>query len=110
MSWSSARATRRCAPRWPRAKQGAEVLVLERAPRDERGGNSAFTAGAVRVVYNGVDDLYALMPDLSDEEMRNTDFGTYTEDQFFDDMARVTQYRTNPDLCRTPGASAATRR
>ena len=27
-----------------------------------------------------------------------TDFGSYTEDQFFDDMFRVTQYRTDPDM------------
>jgi len=79
-------------------ESGASVLVLERAPQDERGGNSAFTAGAVRVAYNTVEDLYALMPDLSDEEKRTTDFGTYSEEQFFDDMARVTQHRANPDL------------
>src|SRR5262249_43979541 len=27
-----------------------------------------------------------------------TDFGTYTADQFFDDMTRVTQHRADPDL------------
>jgi tricarballylate dehydrogenase len=79
-------------------ESGAEVLVLERAPPDERGGNSRFTAGAMRVVYNGLDDLLALMPDLSEEEKRNTDFGAYTADQYFDDMARVTQYRADPNL------------
>ncbi|MGH9243873.1 MAG: FAD-dependent tricarballylate dehydrogenase TcuA [Acidimicrobiales bacterium] len=76
---------------------GARVVALECAPRAERGGNSAFTAGAMRVVYNGVEDLKALMPDLSDEDIRNTDFGTYTAEQFFDDMARVTEYRADPD-------------
>ena len=39
------------------------------------------------------------MPDLSEEELANTDFGSYTEDQFFDDMGRMTDYRTDPDLC-----------
>jgi tricarballylate dehydrogenase len=81
------------------SEKGASVLVLEAAPEDEAGGNSAFTAGAMRVVYNGVDDIKALVPDLSDDEIAITDFGTYTQDQFFDDMARVTQYRTDPDLC-----------
>ena len=79
-------------------ERGAEVVVLERAPQDERGGNSRFTAGAMRVVYNGIDDLLALMPDLTEEEQRSTDFGTYSFDNFFDDMARVTQYRADPDL------------
>ncbi len=80
-------------------ERGASVLMLEAAPEDEAGGNSRFTAGAMRVVYNGVDDIKALVPDLSREEIDNTDFGTYTQDQFFDDMARVTQFRTDPDLC-----------
>ena len=78
---------------------GASVRVLERAPEDEAGGNSRFTAGALRMAYDGVDDLRALMPDLSDAEIANTDFGSYTQDQFFDDMGRVTDYRTDPDLC-----------
>jgi len=79
-------------------ERGCSVLVLERAPLEERGGNTAFTAGAIRVAYNGLEDLLELMPDLSEEERRNTDFGTYTADQYFDDMARVTQHRANPDL------------
>jgi tricarballylate dehydrogenase len=74
------------------------VLVLERAPEAEAGGNSRFTAGLLRVAYNGVDDLKRLMPDLSSEEIARTDFGTYTEEQFLDDMARVTEYRCDPDL------------
>src|SRR5258707_13657523 len=80
------------------AEQGASVAVLEAAPEDESGGNSRFTAGAIRVVYNGIDDIKALVPDLTDEEVATTDFGTYTRDQFFDDMARVTQDRADPDL------------
>ncbi len=81
------------------AEHGVSVLVLERAPENEAGGNSRFTAGAFRCVYDGVDDLRALMPDLTDEEVAKSDFGTYTEDKFFDDMGRVTEYRTDPDLC-----------
>ena len=80
-------------------EQGAGVLVLERAPQDERGGNSAFTAGNIRTVFHGVEDIRKLVPDLTQEEIDSTDFGTYTEDQFFDDMGRITEYRTDPDLC-----------
>jgi tricarballylate dehydrogenase len=79
-------------------ERGARVLVLERSGEEEAGGNSRFTAGAMRVAYDGVEDLRKLMPDLSDEEVARTDFGTYTEAQFLDDMARVTQYRCDPDL------------
>ena len=79
-------------------EQGASVLMLEAAPEEESGGNSRFTAGSMRVVYNGVDDIKTLVPDLTEQEIATTDFGTYTKDQFFDDMARVTQDRANPDL------------
>jgi len=78
---------------------GATVLMLERAPEEENGGNSRFTAGAFRVAYDGVDDLKAIMPDLTEDEIANTDFGSYTTDQFFDDMFRVTRFRTDPELC-----------
>ena len=78
---------------------GASVVVLEAAPEDERGGNSRFTAGAMRVAYDGVASLRRLMPDLTDDEVARTDFGVYDEAQFFDDMARVTQARTDPELC-----------
>jgi tricarballylate dehydrogenase len=73
------------------------VLVLERAPEEEAGGNSRFTAGLMRVVYNGVDELKKLI-DLSEDELARTDFGAYTTEQFLDDMARLTEYRCDPDL------------
>lgn len=79
--------------------QGAEVLVLERAGRDERGGNSTFTAGNIRTVFNGVEDVRALVPDLTEEEIATTDFGAYTEADYYDDMGRITEYRTDPDMC-----------
>jgi tricarballylate dehydrogenase len=79
-------------------EQGAKVVMLEAAPEDEAGGNSRFTAGSIRVVYNGVEDIKKLVPDLTQAEIDTTDFGTYTAEQFFDDMARVTQHRANPDL------------
>ena len=47
------------------AEKGAKVLMVERAPK-ELGGNSRFTAGAFRCVYDGVDDLKAIMPDLTE--------------------------------------------
>ena len=79
-------------------EKAQKVLVLERAPEVESGGNSRFTAGLMRVAYDGVEDLKRVMPDLSAEEIARSDFGTYSADQFLDDMARVTEYRCDPDL------------
>ena len=37
--------------------QGVRVLVLERAPEDKPGGNSAFTSGSFRMVHHGLEDI-----------------------------------------------------
>ena len=39
------------------------------------------------------------VPDLPEDQIEITDFGTYSTDQFFDDMFRVTRFRTDPALC-----------
>ena len=79
-------------------ENGASVLMLEVAPEHWRGGNSAFTGGAWRIVYHGFDDLARLIPDISDHELENVDVGTYTEEQYYDDIGRLTEYRSDPDL------------
>jgi tricarballylate dehydrogenase len=83
------------------ADAGAQVTLLERAPEGQRGGNTAFTAGAMRVAYKGVEDISALVPDLSEQQLAITDFGSYDESRFFDDLARVTKYRADPELAET---------
>jgi tricarballylate dehydrogenase len=79
-------------------ESGASVLILERAPESQKSGNSRYTAGAMRVVYKDAKDLTTLVPELSDDEINGADFGSYTREQFYDDMGRITQYRSDPDL------------
>ncbi len=80
-------------------ENGARVLVLEAAPYEERGGNSHFTGGAFRFAYRGVDDLISVSPSVADADLANIDFGSYSEEQFLDDMFELTEYRTDPELC-----------
>lgn len=80
------------------AEHGARVTVLERAPRSARGGNSAFTGGCFRTVYNGADDIAALVPDLSTEEREISDFGSYDAETFYLDLCRLSGYRADPAL------------
>jgi tricarballylate dehydrogenase len=77
---------------------GGSVLILERAPRDQRGGNSMYTGGAFKFAYSSAEDITELVPDISPEQLAITDFGSYTEGDFLDDLARLTEYRTDPDL------------
>ncbi len=79
-------------------ENGASVIMLEAAPLEDCGGNSRYTGGLMRVVYNDVEDVAQLIPDLSDDEKKTHDYGAYTADQYFDDMGRITQYMSDPDL------------
>ena len=81
-------------------ENGAKVIVLEKAPEKEKGGNSAYTHGSIRFAYNGVEDLKQIMPELTPEEIETADFGTYSEEDYFDDMCRITEYRTDPELAQ----------
>ncbi len=77
--------------------QGASVAMLEAAPEDESGGNSSFAGGVMRFAYDGVEDIQKLC-DLTEEEVRDTDWESNTTDEFYDDLFRVTSFRTDPAL------------
>lgn len=50
-------------------ENGAKVLVLEKAPKHKRGGNSFFTDGAIRFAFNSIEDLREVIPSISDKEV-----------------------------------------
>ncbi len=77
---------------------GARVLVLEKAPETWRGGNSFFTAGGFRFAFKSFDELRAIVGDMSDEEAASMEVDPYTEDQYYDDLMRVTEDLADPDL------------
>jgi len=78
-------------------ENGAKVLVLEAASEEESGGNSRFAGGVMRFAYESVDDLKRVT-EITDEEIANSDFGTNTKEEFYDDLYRLTSYRTDADL------------
>ena len=80
--------------------QGARVAMLEAAAEDESGGNSRFAGGVMRFAYASVEDLKQVT-EVTDEEIANSDFGTNTKEEFFDDLYRLTSYRTDADLSET---------
>lgn len=78
-------------------ENGARVAVLEAATQEESGGNSRFAGGVMRFAYASVDDLKTVT-DLTEEEIATSDYFTNTTDEFFDDLFRLTNYRTDPQL------------
>ena len=77
---------------------GARVLVLEKAPEAWRGGNGFFTAGGFRFAFKSFDELRTLIGDLSDQEAAQMEVDPYTEDNFYDDLMRVTEECADPDM------------
>ncbi|MEM6640196.1 MAG: FAD-dependent tricarballylate dehydrogenase TcuA [Pseudomonadota bacterium] len=65
---------------------GADVTLLEKASADEAGGNTRYTAGAMRFVYNSGEELMPLLLNREDERLPWTDFGDYTAEQFSSDL------------------------
>lgn len=80
---------------------GANVVMLEKSPEAWRGGNSSFSGGNLRFAFNEANDLYALVPDLSDAEKAGIEIEPYTHENFFDDLARLTEFQTDGELAST---------
>ena len=82
-------------------ERGADVVVLEKAPREQRGGNSAL-AVHMRFPYSGMDDLAPLLSDDSHDESRSMAerVGDYSESDYYDDIMAVTGGQSDPTLAR----------
>ena len=78
-------------------ERGCDVVVLEKADPEWSGGNSAFTAGAIRLAHGGVDDLREILEGV-DAARGATDLDPYTEDDFLADMRRVTLGRGDAEM------------
>ena len=67
---------------------GAKVLMIEKAGPDLAGGNTKYTAGAMRFCYQTSDDLLPLLANPQDPRVAIADFGTYSLDKFKSDLLK----------------------
>jgi tricarballylate dehydrogenase len=79
-------------------ERGARVLVLEKADEAWSGGNSAFTAGAIRFAHGGLEDVRSLVEE--DERLASTDLDPYSAEDFAADLRRVTLGRGDEAMAR----------
>jgi tricarballylate dehydrogenase len=81
------------------AEHGARVVVLERAPEAERGGNSYFTAGGFRFAHNGLDDVCKdVLVDLSEQERAQIVLPPHGRQFFYEELMAVTHHQANETL------------
>ena len=77
------------------SENGANVLVLEKASINERGGNSLFTAGGFRFAHGGLADIRRdILVDLSAAEADRTVLPPFTVGIYTDDLMRVIEYQS----------------
>jgi tricarballylate dehydrogenase len=82
-----------------REQGAARVGVLEKAPRELRGGNTHYSGGLFRFAYDSADDLRPLVPDA--EQHVPGFFASvepYPQKRFWEDLLRVTESRTDAEL------------
>ncbi|WP_037370646.1 FAD-dependent tricarballylate dehydrogenase TcuA [Amycolatopsis orientalis] len=78
------------------AVRGRRVLLLEKAPREQFGGNSYYTAGATRIAHRGLPDLLDFIE--PDERRAVTHVPPYSPADYAQDLAKVTNGRNDPGL------------
>lgn len=83
-------------------ENGAEcVVVLEKAPREMRGGNTHWSGGVLRFAFDDPREIGPLLPGVEDEiEDFYDGIQPYTFDDFHGDLMRVTSGQTDPVLSR----------
>jgi tricarballylate dehydrogenase len=83
-------------------ENGAErVVVVEKAPREMRGGNTHWSGGVLRFAFDDPREIGELLPDV-EEQFENFYDGVspYSQDDFHGDLMRVTSGRTDPVLSK----------
>jgi tricarballylate dehydrogenase len=83
----------------PREHGAENVLVLEKAPREMRGGHTYWSGGLLRIAFNAARELERLIPEAADQLPGFFDHvEPYTADDFWRDFLRVTEDRTDREL------------
>ena len=89
-----------CAAAVSARENGARrVVLLEKAPREQRGGNTHFSGAIFRFVFNKVEELDRFVPG-AEEEYPGFHAGVpkYPREAFREDLMRVTEGRSDPAL------------
>jgi len=80
------------------AEDGAHVLVLERAPKGKRGGNTWFGDGAMRFAHRGLPDVRKLVQRMTNKKADLIDLPPYPVDQYINDLMELSEDRADEKL------------
>ena len=77
---------------------GVKVTVLERAPKERRGGNSTFSGGLFRFAYKDFESVKEFLQDTPGIDFKDVEVEPYPTDMFYSDLMRVTEGLADPSL------------
>jgi len=89
-----------CAAALAAMEKTKSVAIIEKAPKRDRGGNSALT-GHMRFAFNGIEDLRPLVKHMSEAELHKLVEGGLpqrTESDIWDEIMRVTNNQSDEEL------------
>ena len=83
-------------------EHGAErVVMLEKAPESEYGGNARYSGTGFRFWHDGAEEIREFVPDTGDDYFNSVQIPPYTREEFASDLERMTLGRIDPQLART---------
>src|SRR5882672_4771515 len=80
---------------------GAErVVMLEKAPEADYGGNARYSGTGFRFVHAGAQEIRQFVPDMDAALFATMSIPPYGADDFMADLERMTQGRMNRELAQ----------
>jgi tricarballylate dehydrogenase len=79
----------------------AKIIMLEKAPESEYGGNARYSGTGFRFWHNGLDEIREFIPHVDESILKTLHIAPYSEDDFSADLERMTQGRMDPALAAT---------
>jgi tricarballylate dehydrogenase len=79
----------------------ARVVMLEKAPEAEYGGNARYSGTGFRFVHAGAAEIRRFIPEVDRALFDTMHIAPYSAEDFFADLDRMTQGRMNRTLTRT---------
>ena len=74
------------------------VVMLEKAPEPEFGGNARYSHTGFRWVFSGAEEIRRFVPDVDEETFSRFHLPAYTAEFYMADLQRVTRGRINKEL------------
>lgn len=79
-------------------ESGADVIVLEAAGYEERGGNSRFSGAIFRFAHDGIDSIMPLLTESARAEVERAQVAAYPREDYLADCLAMSAGRADPEL------------